>query len=91
MKKQLIIALGLPLAACGGGIDGNYAGGPNNMISIAIDGDKAVAARGAESKAGTVSKAEKSVFITIDKETKEFKVDEKGCLVNTEMGAFCKK
>lgn len=91
MKKQIVVALGLALAGCGGGVDGNYIGGPGNTVSIALDGDKAVASMGTQTEAGTVSKSDKTVLITIKKETKEFKIDDKGCLVNAEMGSFCKK
>lgn len=92
MKRYCVIALGATVAACGGGgVDGNYVGVDRPDRSITIAGDNATVAEGTQSMKGTARKADKSVFVTVDKETKELKVDDKGCLVNAEVGTFCKK
>lgn len=91
MKNFAILALGLALAACGGGVSGKYVSTMDANTSMEFTGDNATVSAGGMSKSGPVKKADKSVDVTIDNETKTFTIDDKGCLVNAEIGTFCKK
>ena len=92
MKKLVIAVLGLSVAACGGnGLSGKYVSTADANITMEFSGDNATVTVADTSKSGPVKKSDKSVDVTIGSETKTFTIDDKGCLVNGEIGTFCKK